>query len=466
MLAGAVDWTWLGHAMWLVEAGALRLVCDPLLAPTHHGGVFEVVPRRTVVAEALRADFVLVSHCHPDHFDVPSLHRLALLDPDSVVITPDPLVAWAAGELGFRTVRVVPPGQLVDLGDVRLVTTPSVSPSEWGAMLATDDAVVWNQVDTVPADAAGLQAWLATSLAALGEPRIDLALVRWQPMLEIAAPLGQRTSFPYRDYAAILEQAAAMDARAVVAASCSGAHTGVFAWLDRYVYPIGEDRFARDLQRRAPGTACLGARIGSTYRVRAHEVHVVRDRADALVRIDDDRDPRAWSPFAIPALVDPHVGDADEPTMRARVAVWIEHELAPALAAAWPHMQVEVPLRFAVDVVFPTARDGFTIVVDGARARVDAGLDPDWDACNVVAGSLLWEVIEGRRHWGDVLLAGALRTATRAYAIDAKGLRAARVGETFLYYALSYDDAVRRAARWDVVQALASVGRPIATEPP
>lgn len=452
--------------MWLVEAGGLRLLCDPLLAPTHHGGVFEVVPRRTVHAHALRADFVLVSHRHPDHFDVPTLHRLAQLDADSVIATPDPLVAWAATELGFRTVRVVPPGQLVDLGDVRIVTTPSIAADEWGAMVATDDGVVWNQVDTVLADLDAMRSTVAAGLAALGRTRLDLCLARWQPMLEIAAPLGRRTSFPYRDYADILEHAAAAGAHAVVAASCSGSHTGAFGWMDRYVFPVGEDRFARDLARRAPDTTVLPARIGATYRVRDGVVAIARERDDTLVRIDDAVDPRAWSPFAIPALVDPHVGDADEPTMRARVAAWIEDELAPALATAWPQMHVAGPLRFAVDVVFPSARDAFTIVVDDAGALVQSGLAPDWDACNVVAGSLLWEVIEGRRHWGDVLLAGALRTATRAYAVDARGLHPARLGETFLYYALSYDAAVVRATRWDVAQALASEGRTVATEPP
>ncbi len=451
--------------MWLVEAGGLRLLCDPLLASTHHAGVFEVVPRRTVHAEVLRADFVLVSHRHPDHFDVPSLHRLARLDRDSVVVTPDPLVDWAARELGFRTVRVVPPGQLVDLGDVRLVTTPSIAPDEWGAMVASDDGVVWNQVDTVLADVDAMRATVAAGLAALGHGAIDLCLARWQPMLEIAAPLGHRTAFPYRDYAGILEHAAAVGARAMVAASCSGAHTEAFAWMDRYVFPIDEGRFARDLSRRAPGTTVLPARIGATYRVAGGNASIAGERTD-VVRIDDADDPRAWSPFAIPALVDPQVGDVDEATMRARVAAWIERDLGPALASAWPHMHVREPLRFAVDVVFAGARDGFTLVVDGTGARVDAGIDRDWDACNVVAGSMLWEVIEGRRHWGDVLLAGALRTATRAYAIDDGGLRPARLGETFLYYALSYDASVVRATRWDVARALASEGRAIAMEPP
>ncbi|HWB81460.1 MAG TPA: MBL fold metallo-hydrolase, partial [Nannocystaceae bacterium] len=101
---------YLGHAMWLCEAAGLRLLTDPLLAATHHCGVFEVVPRREVDAAALRADFVLVSHRHPDHFDVASLDRLAQLDPDSVVVTSDELVAWAARALGFTSVRVVAPG--------------------------------------------------------------------------------------------------------------------------------------------------------------------------------------------------------------------------------------------------------------------------------------------------------------------------------------------------------------------
>ena len=35
-----MDWRWLGHAMWLAEAGGVRLVFDPLLEAAHHGGVF------------------------------------------------------------------------------------------------------------------------------------------------------------------------------------------------------------------------------------------------------------------------------------------------------------------------------------------------------------------------------------------------------------------------------------------
>lgn len=162
-----MDWLCLGHATWLAEAGGLRLLCDPLLDAAHHGGVFEVVPRRSLVAEALRPDFVLVSHRHPDHFDVPSLRRLIALDRDVVIVTPDPLVAWTCEQLGARGVRVVPPGHRIDLDGLALITTPSLAPDEWGVMIASEDGVVWNQVDTVLADPAHVRRVVATSSAAV-----------------------------------------------------------------------------------------------------------------------------------------------------------------------------------------------------------------------------------------------------------------------------------------------------------
>ncbi|MCH9683607.1 MAG: MBL fold metallo-hydrolase [Deltaproteobacteria bacterium] len=446
-----MDWSCLGHAMWLVEAAGLRLLCDPLLEPEHHGGVFEMVPRRTVNAAALFPDFVLVSHRHPDHFDVPSLHRLARLDPDAVVVTPDTLVAWAARAVGFRTVHMLPPGQQVQLEGVRLVTTPSLGADEWGVVVAADGAVVWNQVDAVLRDVDHVRQVLSTVLPAVGAPAVDLALARWQPMLEIAATLGRRTSFPYADYGELLAQVAAIRAHAVVPSANGAAHVQSFRWLDRFVFPVSEARFLRDVPQVSPGTTAFPLRVGGRYRVRAGSVTLQpRGAADLVDCEPGGADPRDYRPFAIPELSDPNLGGHDEALMRPRVDAWICETLAAGLAKAWPSMGVQLLLRFGVEVVFPRACDRFTVHVGPDGARVVKTLEPDWDLINVVAGSMLWEVLEGRRHWGDVLLAGGLRAATRAYAVDEAGLRPASVGETFLYYGLSYDDAVERAVRWQV----------------
>lgn len=442
--------------MWLVEAAGLRLLCDPLLEATHHGGVFEVVPDREVHAEALRPDFILVSHRHPDHFDVPSLHRLARLDPASVLVTPDPLVAWAAHELGFETIHRVGQGERITLDGVTLITTPSIDPDEWGLMVATDDGVVWNQVDSVLGSAAAVRDVVTRCLAELGADALALALARWQPLLEIAAPLGRQTSFPYAAYAALLDEVVATGARAIVPASAGTAHVDPFRWMDRFVHPLGERRFLRDLEAAAPDTRALPQVIGGRYRVRGGEVELLPEGARALVTPTGAPDPRVYRPTAIPALRDPNPFAADPSRMRERVDAWIRGPLADGLARAYPSMAAAGPLRFAVEVVFPADVDAYTLTVDARGAAVTRRRDDDWDALNEIAGSLLWAVIEGRRHWGDVLLAGALRASTRAYSVVGGRLVKARVAETFLYHGLSYDHAVERAVRREVRERLAA----------
>lgn len=451
--------------MWLCEVGGeaagLRLLFDPLLGPEHHCGVFETVPRRRVHAERLRPDFVLVSHRHPDHFDVPSLHRLARLDPDAVVITPDALVAWAARTLGFHTVHELPAGQEVALDGVRLVSTPSLGPDEWGMVIAADGAAVWNQVDAVLRNPAHVRAVLDAALPAVGASRVDLAIVRWQPMLEIAAVLGRRVGFPYASYADLLAQAAAVEAAAVVPGANGAAHVEAFRWLDRFVFPVSEARFLRDVAKASPGTAALPMTVGGRYHVRPGEVTLDPHGAAALVELDPGpaEDPRRYRPFAMPDLHDPNPNEHDEAVMRPRVHAWIQGDLARGLHRAFPSMGVREPLRLVVEVVFPRAHDAFTLHVGPDGVRVTETYDHDWDALNAIAGSLLWEVLESRRHWGDVLLAGGLRAQTRAYALDEHGLRPAELGETFLYYGLSYDAAVERAVRYEV-HGLLAAGEP------
>lgn len=449
-----MDWTYLGHAMWLVEAAGLRLLCDPLLGRTHHCGVFEVVPHREIDAAALRPDFILVSHRHPDHFDVASLHRLAALDADAVVVTPDTLVADTAHALGFRTVRVVPPGSHVGLDGVDLVTTTSVDPREWGVMIGCGGAAAWNQVDTVfrgPADAVRVR---DAALGALGAARVDLAAVRWQPMLEIAAQLGEPTQFPLRDYDRILREIAAIDAGAIVPAAAGGSHVGPFAWLDRIVFPVPESRLLRDLAVLCPQASSWPSRIGTSWRVRPGDVTADIAGGGALVRVMATEDRRRFAPFSIPPVHDPNPSGGDLVPMRATVMAWLTEALCPALARAWPGIGSPAPLRLAVEIVWPDDVDAITITVDRAGARLRAEVTDDWDAINQIAGSLLWEVVVGRRGWGDVLLAGALRARSRAYRTDEGGVHRVALAEVFLYYGLDYDTSHERAVAWEVTQCI------------
>lgn len=443
-------WTSLGHACWLIEAAGLRLLCDPLLGVEHHGGVFEVAPRRRLRGEALRPDFILVSHRHPDHFDIPSLAELARLDCESVVITPDELVAEAATALGFRSVKMLPPGQHVELDGLSLVTTDSLADDEWGVMLATEAGVVWNMVDTVFADVAHLRTTLDAALAALGHARVTLALVHGQPMLEVAAQLGHALSFPHRRYAEVLELVAAIDPVALVPSAAGTVHAPAYDWLNTIVYPISEARFRRDIALVCPQARVFASQLGAGYRIESGHVELEPDAGVEMIERLAGGAQAVYRPTHVPMPADPHELAASD---RGVIERWITEDLRDALARAYPDFRMTTPLRCVLEVVARDDRRAWTLIVDRRGCFVEPGFDPEWDVYDVAAGSLLADVIAGRRHWGDLLLAGALRGYARAYEAGPRGLAAANVGEMFVYYALSYDESTRRAIAWELSQA-------------
>jgi hypothetical protein len=449
-----MEWNYLGHAGWLCVADGLRILFDPLLDRTHHGGVFEVVPRRTVHAHALRPDFLVISHAHADHFDVPSLRRLARMDPRTVVITSDPLVEHAARRVGFHTVHRAAPRERIDLDGVRLVTTASYADAvEWGMLVEHRSLVTWNQVDTVHRTPFDVRSTLDAAAAGLSLPslsdRVDLLLARWQPLCEIAPLLGERAAFDHRAYGRLLDELAAARPVTVVPASAGGRHVAPFDWLNAFSHPVPMERFLDDIRRRIPGVNAHPARPGDRYVLTADGALHEPAGASALVHVESPETvtppPDEWRPVAIPPVSDHNPWGYPLDHARAVTARWIHDQLAPALSKNAPHFQTNRPLAFVLELVFDGATDAYTVTVTPeGHTTIQTRADPRGDALNVLSGSQLCAVIEGRACWGDVLLSGGLRAFERAYAVDGDGLRRARVGVTFVYYALPYEESFRR----------------------
>ena len=439
-------WYPLGHAMALAEADGLRFLFDPLLDDRHHGGVFDVAPPRKLNAAELRAYFILVSNRHPDHFDIGSLRRLAAIDPESVVITADALVARVCSRLGFRTVKHVGPATRVELDTISLVTTPSrandapIEPEalEWGVALAADDAIVWNQVDTIHRSASELATTIDLFESELAS-KLRFVLARWCPLVEVEAVMAGRIGFPFGTYGEILEQAALLAGRgAVVVPSAAGErHAEPWSHMNALVYPLDEARFLHDLRVRAPNARAFSAAPGAGFHVAGSEVSLDETAGRAMVQTMELIDDRDFRPLAIAPLADPNVDARDESTMRATIDAWVHGPLADAL--------VEYRRRFLLEVVYPSARDVWSI-----GERVTRAHDPQWDVRNEVAASMLCDVIDGRRHWGDLLLAGVLRACSRAYDIRPSGLVRAKVPQIFLYAAIPYGVSVERAVEHEV----------------
>src|SRR6266480_1435206 len=70
--------TLLGHATVLVEMGPMHILMDPILQDPFEDGMVVSCPKREIDTEQLPPiDVIIISHRHPDHFDLPSLDSLS-----------------------------------------------------------------------------------------------------------------------------------------------------------------------------------------------------------------------------------------------------------------------------------------------------------------------------------------------------------------------------------------------------
>ncbi len=116
------DITWWGHSTVTVSDGGTRVLTDPVLT----GGVAHLRRRRgPIPAPAARdADVVLISHLHSDHLHVRSLRSLA---DDIPLVVPRGARAAVPGLrlLADRDIREVVPGDVVEVGSVRVRVVPA-----------------------------------------------------------------------------------------------------------------------------------------------------------------------------------------------------------------------------------------------------------------------------------------------------------------------------------------------------
>jgi L-ascorbate metabolism protein UlaG (beta-lactamase superfamily) len=111
--------TYVGHATVLIEAGASRLLTDPVLGRRlAHLRRIAPVPGLSPLKSP---DAVLISHAHHDHLHLPSLRRLA---PSALAVVPR---GWArlARRAGLRRVTEVEAGDRLTIGAVEVLATPA-----------------------------------------------------------------------------------------------------------------------------------------------------------------------------------------------------------------------------------------------------------------------------------------------------------------------------------------------------
>lgn len=106
---GAIALWWLGQAGFALRSNALTLYIDPFLS-AHPD---RQVPAPLTPEVSPPVDFVLCTHEHIDHLDIPTLQALAVHSPEAQFVVPRPIMAQliAAGIAAERVLGVQPDEQ-------------------------------------------------------------------------------------------------------------------------------------------------------------------------------------------------------------------------------------------------------------------------------------------------------------------------------------------------------------------
>ncbi len=119
--AAAPRLTWIGHASFLGSLGGAYFLIDPNFSRRIAGFIPRYVAPGLEISDLPKVDVVLITHCHPDHLDAPSIRRL---DRQTRVVAPAGLGHWFSRR-GFARVSELCWWDEVEIGGLKVTFTPA-----------------------------------------------------------------------------------------------------------------------------------------------------------------------------------------------------------------------------------------------------------------------------------------------------------------------------------------------------
>ena len=400
--------TLLGHATVLVETGSMRILMDPVLQDPFENGMVVSCPKRAIAADHLGPiDVVIISHRHPDHFDLPSLDLLSRHC--QVVCANDPLLLYALTALGFQHVTPMEPHRVMPSPEAELFPTRSENTSvrECGMVIRDSTAVFWNQVDTELAPNT-----IAEVRRRYG--RVDLLFAMYASQnFDFFDSL--ESEFPHETHRQNLENALSIAPRLLVPASAGFRFADEHAWLNRFLFPVSRERFAADLHALDDRVSVALLNPGDQVVLTGDDLRVVRAASAIATTLDGSTDAIRFDPTAlIPPLRDPNPEGLRPSEIRETIASFLEKELLPhcvetlgqpgSLAARYRREEVV----YGIEVVFPgddepaEPREGWTFDFAAEPLRLSRGVDPRANMVHRIIASALMGWIQRRLSWFTV----------------------------------------------------------------
>jgi UDP-MurNAc hydroxylase len=456
--------TLLGHASVLVEMTGGTCLMDPIFFDPFEEGAVVSCPTRIVYPDRLPpVDILIVSHRHPDHFDIASLDRVPR---DCDAICPaDPLIVYGLRKLGFSRIHPVEPMGEISSADFELYPTRSEAESvrEFGMVFKDRSGVFFNQVDTFLSHST-----IDAVLARFGRPDLMFAMYASQSFEFFDS---RSAVFPYDTHSQNLENVIRVQPRMVAPGSAGFRFCGDNAWLNAFLFPISAERFVSDLSRLDPAIETRVMSPGDVFEISDGTVrHLAGDSNVAKIERNHSRlidfDPTA----PIPPLRDPNpdgysAAKLDEITSgfiadQMGAFAFAEHATNDPVVRIYRDHRV----RYTVGLVFPDSSMRWYRFDFGAqRSGLSSGseLDAPADIAHRIGASALAGWIERRKSFFYVRAYS--RRFTTLYGLERAGdgvrLKPLALPDLLMHYLLNAAPGSETAARRHVDLELEALAR-------
>jgi UDP-MurNAc hydroxylase len=456
--------TLLGHASILVELAGTTCLMDPVFSDPFEEGAVTSCPKRVVYPERLPPiDILIVSHRHPDHFDIPSLVRVPR---ECDAICPaDPLIVYALHQLGFEKIHPVPPMAPISSELFTLYPTRSevTSVREFGMVFADRSGVFWNQVDSFLA---------AETIAAVADRFGRVALLFAMYASQTFDFFDDRsTRFPIEIHGQNLETVRRIRPRVAVPGSAGFRFCDEAAPLNPFLFPISRERFLADLQRLDDGIGTEVANPGDVFAIDGECVERRPATSEVASMVEDDSHLIRFDPTQpVPDLRDPNAGgysldtllDVCDRTVRHGLFEYarLGHAEEDRIIRAYREHQT----RYAIEIVFPQNSAAAHYCIEftdrGPRFLTGTPASEPADMLHRIAASALLDWIEHRKSYFHV------RTYSRRhsilYRLDQRQERVHvapyELPDLLMHYVLNVAEGSALAAKTLVSRQLQSVG--------
>src|SRR6266498_444900 len=381
--------TLLGHATVLVEMGPMKILMDPVLQDPFEDGMVVSCPKREIDIEQLPHIDIIISHRHPDHFDLPSLDRLSRSC--QVCCPADPLISHALKLLGFRHVNFLEPGKPLRLEKMELLPTRSENQAvrECGILFRDETGCFWNQVDTE------ISPITINTVLKHCTTTVDLLFAMYASQnFEFFESLDK--SFPYETHRQNLQNVLTVRPRLTVPGSAGFRFFGDHEWLNRFLFPISRELFLDDLKSLDATLEAAIMNPGDVAELTNGEVKIRREASPFSRTLEDDTHRISFIPTSpVPPLTDPNPEGYELSEMEQAISQVVEDGLfrycaehaRDWLEAAGKYFASQV--IYGIEVVFPQHKMNWTIDFRTDPIRLLRGRDSQANVVHQIAASAL-----------------------------------------------------------------------------